>query len=128
MRILLDTHAFLWAVMGSERLSARAREMMTDPANDLLLSAASAYEIAVKAAKGHLQLPEEPATYIRTRVATLGLRELAVTVEQVAAAAALPPIHADPWDRLLVAQARLEEIPILTADRMIRRYEVETIW
>jgi len=128
MRILLDTHAFLWAVMDSERLTPKAREMMSDPANDLLLSAASAYEIAVKAAKGRLQLPEEPATYIKTRVATLGLQELAVTVEQVAAAAALPPIHADPWDRLLIAQARLEQIPILTADRLIQRYEVETIW
>lgn len=128
MKILLDTHAFLWAVMDSDRLSDRARHLIGDPDNDLCLSAASAYEIAVKAAKGHLRLPEDPSTYIRTRIATLGLRPLPVTVEHATEAAMLPPIHADPWDRLLIAQARLESIPILTADRLVRRYDVETIW
>jgi PIN domain nuclease of toxin-antitoxin system len=128
MKVLLDTHAFLWAVMGSDRLSDRARDLIDDPANDLWLSAASAYELAVKAAKGHLQLPEDPASYIRTRVATMGLRQLPVTVEHAAAAAMLPPIHADPWDRLLVAQSRLEALPILTADQTIKCYDVETIW
>jgi PIN domain nuclease of toxin-antitoxin system len=128
MMVLLDTHAFLWAVMDSDRLSDLARDLIDDPANDLCLSAASAFEIAVKAAKGHLLLPEDPDSYIRTRVATMGLRPLSVTVEHAAAAAMLPPIHADPWDRLLVAQARLEALPILTADRLIKRYDVETIW
>ena len=128
MNLLLDTHAFLWAVMDDDRLSERARDLIADPDNDLCLSAASAYEIAVKAARGHLLLPEDPDSYIRTRVATMGLRPLPVTVEHAAAAAMLPPIHADPWDRLLVAQARLEALPILTADRLIKRYEVETTW
>lgn len=128
MRLLLDTHAFLWAVMGSDRLSDRARGLIDDAGTECCLSAASAYEIAVKAAKGHLVLPEDPDTYIRTRVATMRLQALPVTLEHAAAAAMLPPIHADPWDRLLVAQARLEAIPILTADRLIQRYEVETIW
>jgi PIN domain nuclease of toxin-antitoxin system len=128
MKILLDTHAFLWAVMDSDRLSDRARHLIGDPGNDLCLSAASAHEIAVKAARGHLRLPEDPSTYIRTRVATLGLRPLPVTVEHATEAAMLPPIHADPWDRLLIAQARLESIPILTVDRLVRSYDVETIW
>lgn len=128
MRLLLDTHAFLWAVMGSDRLSGRARDLIDDAGTECCLSAASAYEIAVKAAKGHLVLPEDPDTYIRTRVATMRLQPLPVTLEHAAAAAMLPLIHADPWDRLLVAQARLEAVPILTADRLIQRYEVETIW
>jgi PIN domain nuclease of toxin-antitoxin system len=128
MKALLDTHAFLWAVMDSDLLSDLARDLIGDPTNELYLSAASAYEIAVKAAKGHLRLPEDPDSYIRTRVATMGLLPLPVTIEHAAAAALLPAIHADPWDRLLVAQARLELIPILSADRVIGRYDVESIW
>ncbi len=128
MRVLLDTHVFLWAATGDARLSAHAREIMADPANDLLLSAASAFEIAVKAARGRLELPEPPATYLTTRIATFGLVRLPITVEHAVGAGLLPPIHGDPWDRLLVAQARLEAIPILTADEQVRRYDVETIW
>ena len=128
MRILVDTHALLWAAAGSGRLSPRARDVMEDPANDLVFSAASAYVIAVKAAKGHLQLPEDAATWLATRLPAFGLSPLAISVEHAAAAVALPPIHADPWDRVLVAQARIEDIPILTADSIISRYEVTTIW
>jgi PIN domain nuclease of toxin-antitoxin system len=128
VRVLLDTHAFLWATTGSERLSGRARDLVADPGQELLLSAASAYEIAVKAARGRLELPEEVAVYLATRMATFGLRPLAVTLEHAVEAAALPRIHADPWDRIIVAQARAEAIPILTADPMVRRYDVETIW
>ncbi len=128
MRVLVDTHAFLWAAADSRRLSPRAREILEDPASQLVFSAASAYEIAVKAAKGHLVLPDDAARYLATRLPTLGLAPLPITVAHAAAAAALPPIHADPWDRLLVAQAHIEGIPILSADVQIRRYDVETIW
>ena len=128
MKVLLDTHAFLWAVSDDERLSDRARDLIADPDNDVYLSAASAYEIAVKTANGRLGLPEDPATYLQTRIATLGLRPLPVTVEHATEAAMLPPIHTDPWDRLLVAQGRLELLPILTTDAQVRRYDVETIW
>ena len=128
MRVLLDTHAFLWATADDPNLSMFARDLILDSAHAMLFSAASAYEIAVKAARGRLELPEDPATYLRTRVAAFGLLPLPVTMEHAAEAGALPPIHADPWDRLLIAQARLESVPLLTADSTIRRYDVETIW
>ena len=128
MRVLLDTHAFLWAATDDPRLSTFARDLISDRAYDALLSAASAFEIAVKAARGRLELPDDTATYLTTRIAAFGLVTLPITVEHAVEAGCLPAIHADPWDRLLVAQARVEAIPILTADTMIRRYDVETIW
>jgi PIN domain nuclease of toxin-antitoxin system len=128
VRLLLDTHALLWAATDDERLSPAAREAVADPANELLFSAVSAFEIAVKVALGKLDLPEAPATFIGVRVAAFGLQLLPVTVEHAIEAGALPPIHGDPWDRLLIAQARIEDVPILTADSIISRYEVMTIW
>lgn len=128
MRVLLDTHAFLWATSDDERLSYLARDLIRDPEQELLFSPASAYEIAVKTAAGRLQLPEDPATYVITRIAMFALQTLPITVEHAVEAAALPPIHADPWDRLLVAQARAEAVPILTANRIVRQYDVETVW
>lgn len=128
MRLLLDTHTFLWATTDDPRLSTFARDMIEDADQEVLLSAASAFEIAIKAARGRLTLPEDPGAYIKTRVATFRLVPLAITVEHAIEAGALPPIHADPWDRLLVAQARLESIPLLTADSVLRRYDVETLW
>jgi len=128
MRVLLDTHAFLWAADGSDRLSPRALGILEDPGNELLLSAASAYEIGVKAGRGRLGLPDTPASFVVTRMAVLDIHELPVTTSHALAASSLPPHHADPWDRMLVAQAQLEQVPILTRDRRIGRYDVETIW
>ncbi len=128
MRALVDTHVFLWAAADADRLSARVRDILQNDGRGLLLSPAAAYEIGVKVAKGRLVLPEPVDSYVRSRIAMLGLDVLPVTVEHAAAAGLLPPIHADPWDRLLVAQARAESIPILTADAILQRYEVEILW
>lgn len=128
MRVLLDTHTFLWSVTGDDMLSATVREIVADPENEVLFSAASALEISLKAARGRLQLPEETETYFTTRIAAFGFIPLAVTISHAARAGALPPIHADPWDRLLTAQAQIEGVAVLTKDAMIRRYDVETIW
>lgn len=128
MKILLDTHTLLWAAGGSPRLSAAAAAIIEDREQDLLFSAVSALEIAVKQAAGRLELPDDAGTWVRTRVAAFGLIELPVTVEHALQAGALPVHHRDPWDRLLVAQARVEGVPILTADPMFARYEVTTLW
>jgi PIN domain nuclease of toxin-antitoxin system len=128
MRVLLDTHAFLWSVTDDERLSGVVREIVADPANEVLFSAASALEISLKAARGRLDLPEQLEAYITTRIAAFGFTPLAISVGHAIRAGALPPIHGDPWDRLLLAQAQLESVAILTKDAMIRRYDVETIW
>jgi PIN domain nuclease of toxin-antitoxin system len=128
MRVLLDTHAFLWAAGGSERLSPTALAVLEGPEHELLFSAASAYEIGVKVSRGRLELPDAAEAFVATRVAVFELRELPVTTAHALAAAALPAHHRDPWDRLLVAQARAERVPILTADHWIRQYDVETLW
>jgi PIN domain nuclease of toxin-antitoxin system len=126
--LLVDTHVFLWAAGNPSKLSERARAALVDASNELYLSAASVFEIAVKAAKGHLLLPDEAGRFLATRLPMLGMRELPITGAHATAAAALPPIHSDPWDRMLVAQAQLGGLAILTSDRLVQRYDVETIW
>ncbi len=128
MKVLLDTHAFLWWTAGGDRLSGRARSVIEEPDCDVLLSAASAWEIAIKFARGRLELPQPPERFVPDRVRRHRLGVLDVSVAHALRAGALPEIHADPFDRLLVAQAQLEDLPILTADPAIGQYEVETIW
>jgi len=129
VRVLLDTYTFLWwnSSQGS-RLSIRARELLEDAATDGLFSVVSAYEIAMKAARGSLELPAEPSRYVPDRLARHGFEALAIELRHVLRAGALPFIHRDPFDRLLVAQAQLEDIPIVTADPAIAQYDVEVIW
>ena len=129
MKVLLDTHTFLWwnSSHGS-RLSARAREILEDAGTDGLVSVVSAYEIAMKAARGMVELPDEPSRYVPDRLAQHGFEALAVELRHVLRAGALPFVHRDPFDRLLVAQAQLEGIPIVTADPAIAQYDVEVIW
>ena len=127
MRLLLDTHAFLWAIVQPEKLSKRAERLITDEANELLLSAASLWEIVLKVQAGKLTIPEEPS-FIPGHMAGLGVRCLGVEADHVVALLELPLLHRDPFDRLLVAQCLQEKLPILTADAAIRRYPVECIW
>ena len=128
MRALMDTHVFLWWNAGDDRLSSRAREFVLDASNEIVLSTASAWEIAIKAARGRLDLPLPAEQYIPERMAQDAFVSLDIQLGHVLAAAALPAHHADPFDRILIAQAQAERIPILTADETIRRYAVETIW
>lgn len=128
MRVLLDTHTFLWAAADDRRLSPAARALIEGPEHDVVFSAASAAEISIKAARGRLELPDTPEAYVASRVALFGFEPLPVDARHALRSGQLPPIHWDPWDRLLIAQAQLEGIPLLTADRVIARYEVETSW
>lgn len=128
MKILLDTHAFLWWITDDPRLSLRAREIIADGANVLFLSAASGWEIAIKAKLGRLRLPDEPERFILKQLESNAIEVLPVQMSHALHVYALPDHHRDPFDRLLIAQAQLEKLPILTADPQISRYEVETIW
>ena len=128
MRALLDSHAFIWWVLDSPGLSERCREILKDASNEVALSAASLYEIAYKAEQGRLSLPESPDAYFRDRLVANDFTPLPVQAAHALRAAGLPMIHRDPFDRILVAQAQLERMPILTADPAIARYDVETIW
>ncbi len=128
MRLLLDTHAFIWAASDSPRLSDRARGLIEDPDCDLVVSSVVATEIAIKSARGRLELPDEPSVWVPTRILAFGAHELPITVAHAMLGGALPRHHADPWDRLLIAQAILEQLAILTADPLFARYDVETVW
>ena len=128
MRALLDTHTFLWWLLDVPKLSGECRRILEDGANEILLSAASGYELAYKAHVGRLTLPESPDEYVRTRLEANGFGALSIELSHALRAASLPAIHRDPFDRMLIAQAQLESIPIITADPAIARYDVEVIW
>lgn len=124
MRLLLDTHVFLWLLSEPERLGSHL-QYLEDPGNDLLLSAASSWEIAIKVGLGRLDLPEDPKRYVPERMRAIGVLPLAIEHAHVLAVAELPLHHRDPFDRVLVAQARHLEIPIVTADPQFNRYDVQ---
>ena len=128
MRYLLDTHVWLWMLTAPERLSSGARQVIADPHTDLVLSAASSWEIAIKYAIGRLHLPEIPETYVPSRMRMSGVEGLPVEHSHALRVAALQPHHRDPFDRLLVAQAQLEHLSIISTDQVFNLYEVEVLY
>jgi len=128
VRFLLDTHVLLWWLVGDPRLGATAHELLRDASNEVLLSAVSVLEMAIKAAPGGLVLPVTSGELAADAVAEDGFTPLPITLEHAAAVERLPRIHADPFDRLLVAQAQVEGVPLVTADRVLGRYDVTIAW
>jgi PIN domain nuclease of toxin-antitoxin system len=128
MRYLLDTHTFLWWNMDDPHLSSLAQELILDGNNEIFLSAASAWEIAIKTARGRLTLPEDPARYISNCLIRHGFQALPVQIQHAVRVYKLPMHHADPFDRLLIAQSQIESMPLISGDADIRKYELEVIW
>lgn len=128
MKALLDTHAFLWWNMGDEQLSGTVRAIIADGKNEIYFSAVTSWEIAIKTAKGRLSLPEDPESYVLNRLRLQHFHPLPIQISHTLQVAQLPRHHDDPFDRLLIAQAQLEGLPILTIDPEIQKYEVQTIW
>jgi len=121
MKFLLDTHILLWAAGEPDRLSDETRALLDDPGNELLFSAASMWEIAIKSRLGRTDFKVN-ARLLRRGLLDNGYEELFIKSEHALAIDALPPIHGDPFDRILIAQATIEGIQLLTADEMIARY------
>ncbi len=121
MRLLLDTHAFLWIVGEPERLGPVARTALAEPAGEAFVSVASAWEIAIKVASGKLDFP---AANFEADVERAGYEALPILAPHALAAGALPRHHDDPFDRVLLAQARLEGLTLVTADRALAAYGV----
>ena len=121
MKLLLDTHVLLWAAGSPEQLSPEARAMLEDPDNALLFSAASLWEIAIKRSLGRADFKVD-ARVLRRGLQDNGYQELPITSEHAVFIDSLPPIHKDPFDRILVAQATVEGISLLTADALIAQY------
>ena len=121
MKLLLDTHLLLWAAGAPKRLSPAARKLINDPANELLYSAASLWEIAIKRALGREDFRVDPRA-LRRGLLENGYAELAISGEHVLAVDALPALHKDPFDRILVAQSLAESVTLLTGDPQVARY------
>jgi PIN domain nuclease of toxin-antitoxin system len=128
MIVLLDTCTFLWALSGVPPLPPRVANLVRDPDNQVFLSAASAWEIAIKYAAGRLTLPERPERYIPAMRAERGIAALAIDEESTLHASRLPALHRDPFDRLLVSQAIVHGMTILTPDPIISQYPARTFW
>jgi PIN domain nuclease of toxin-antitoxin system len=121
MKLLLDTHLLLWAARKPNRLPATARKLIDNPANELLFSAASVWEVAIKRGLGRSDFQADPRL-LRRGLLDNGYTELPILSDHVVAMESLPPIHKDPFDRLLVAQATVEGITFLTADSIVAEY------
>ena len=121
MRILLDTHVFLWMHAAPGRLGRLAAQV-TNPEHELFLSAASSWEIAIKSRLGKLRLPESASEYVQTRMAADAVSGLSIEHAHALAVADLPNHHGDPFDRLLVAQCRIEDLFLATADPIFKAY------
>ena len=128
MRILLDTATFLWVVTDAADLSDDARELFVDPDNEIYLSSVSTWEIAVKHSLGRLPLPDPPVRFIPAQRKHHGIDALALDEEATLHLARLPALHKDPFDRMLVCQAVVQNLVILTSDELISQYPVRTIW
>jgi PIN domain nuclease of toxin-antitoxin system len=126
VKLLVDSHLLLWAAGSPERLPAKARSLFEDPDHALLFSAASLWEIAIKRGLGRSDFQVDPRL-LRRGLLDNGYSELPVTSEHAVMLDALPPIHKDPFDRMLVAQAQVEGITLVTADAIIGKYP-GTIW
>jgi PIN domain nuclease of toxin-antitoxin system len=128
VRILLDTCTFLWIIGDAPELSNRARELFIDPANDVFLSAVSAWEISVKHGLGRLPLPEPPEKFIPFQRERHGIEALPLEEEATLYLNRLPSSHRDPFDRMLICQAIVHGLVILTPDELVTQYPVRSLW
>lgn len=126
--ILLDTHVWLWLNGNPDRLTSDALDILNSSESELYLSSASAWEIGIKCSTGKLSLPLPPEIYIPTRLLDTGVHPLPIRVEHALRAAALPLHHKDPFDRMLVAQAQVENLELMTVDRELASYDVSLVW
>ena len=128
MRLLLDTHTFLWWTADDPRLSENAKEAIASAANEVFISAVNGWEIAIKTRLGKLPLPEAPDLFMAHMVQRHAFGVLPITLMHAVREYHLPSHHSDPFDRLLVAQAGLEKLVLVTNDALIKPYGVSTLW
>jgi len=128
MRVLLDTSTFLWVISDAPELSGHARELFVDPGNEVYLSSVSAWEMAIKHALGRLPLPEPPERFVPSQRKQHGIEPLQLDEEAALHLTRLPPLHKDPFDRMLVCQAIVHNFVILTPDQLVNQYPVRTMW
>lgn len=128
MRVLVDTHVFLWWVEGDRALPAKARAALADQENECFISLVSAWELSIKVGLGKLRLALPVERYVVEHIAANGFRMLDIQIAHVGRLETLDLHHGDPFDRLLIAQALVEGLPVVTADPVFRKYGVKRIW
>ena len=128
MRVLLDTHVFLWWVEGDRALPAKARKIIADSQTECLVSTASVWELAIKSNLGKLKLAMPVHRYMVENLAANAFSLLDIRIGHLGLIETLPRHHGDPFDRLLIAQALSEELPLISADPIFRKYAVKRIW
>ena len=128
MKLLLDTCSFIWITTDASELSRRARELFADPNNDIFLSSVSVWEIAVKNRLGRLPLPASPEVFVSSQRERHGIESLSLDEESCLQLLRLPPIHHDPFDRMLVCQAVVHGLSILTPDPLVTQYPIRCVW
>jgi len=128
VRLLLDTHTLLWLVSDDPQLSQSARESLVEPDNDLLLSPATYWELAIKISIGKYRLSDPLAEYIDEAIRLYGLSILPITPKHAETIVGLPHHHKDPFDRILIAQAIVEEVPLVSSDKAFAAYPVNVLW
>ena len=128
MRLLLDTHVLLWWIDGDPRISDRSHVLISDADNAVSVSVASVWEIAIKAGLGQLKVPPDLRGYLRRQLARNEFELLPVLFEHAVAVRDLPLHHRDPFDRLLIAQTRVERLNLISRDPRMRAYEIEVLW
>lgn len=128
MKYLLDTHTFLWWILHDQQLSDQIKELISNPDNQIFLSAASGWEIAIKSGIGRLTIPRPVGGFISEHMSENSINNLSITMSHALQVSELPNHHRDPFDRILISQAQIENLPILSVDPLIRKYDVEVIW
>jgi PIN domain nuclease of toxin-antitoxin system len=128
VRLLLDTHVFLWWISDTPRISDSAYDAIADPENEILMSPVSGWEISIKEALGRLELPGPPRDFVPEHIRKNRFGVLPVSMQHALEVSSLPPHHQDPFDRLLIAQARSDGIPVVSGDAAFSAYEVDVLW
>ena len=125
MKYLLDTHIFVWWITDNDRLKEIIRDKISEKNNEIFLSSASIWEIMIKSKLNKIQLPDYPGTFIKEQIALNAINILNITPEHAIETYVLPEIHKDPFDRMLIAQSKVENLTIITTDSFIKKYDVK---
>ena len=128
MKYLLDTHAFLWFVTDDDKLSSNARSIIKNSNNEVYFSAASAWEMSIKVRLGRLTIEEDLEPFIIKQLAENNFSTLSITIFHSIYTSKLPEIHKDPFDRMIVAQSQVEDMPLISKDKNIKKYKVPVVW
>jgi PIN domain nuclease of toxin-antitoxin system len=128
MKLLLDTHSFIWYVMDNPKLSTRGRELIDDEDNEILLSIASIWEMAIKHSSSKLSFGLPFIVFVEQQLSLNNIGLLNINLDHIAVVATLPFHHRDPFDRLIIAQAMVEQLPILSADSVFDAYPIQRLW